>query len=257
MKEKENIEPDLSAVADPAVEQSADDWDVAEKFGVYRWSPPFASRAKKKIPRRGRNHFSVFMLIGDEHGEAGFISGCGSLGEYHTRLLLLNEPDTVDVIEQVGPFPYEEAGQAHGHYLDQLAIKADGRRLAFTDKPYSKVTPEFQAEIHQVREFGVGNGHFNDLYLVTEYARDPIALHNAALMRGCRDPDPEADKRAIEVIVQMREPASLRSLVEMMDLGPPGFRALVRQIRKGAISALVTERIGLDTMVKRMAEGSE
>lgn len=257
MKDKEPTEPDLLAMTDLALIQSGDAPEVASKFGVYRWSPPMASRAKKTIPRRGRNHFSVFMLIGDEEGGPGFISGCGSLGEYHTRLLLLNEPDTVDVIEQVGPFPYEEDGRVHGHYLDQLAVKSDGRRLAFTDKPYAKVSPEFQAEIAQVREFGVGNGHFNELYLVTEYARDPIALHNAALMRGCRDPEPEADNRAIDIIDEMDGPASLRSLVQLMDLGPPGFRALVRQIRKGNISPLVAERIGLDTMVARMTEGSE
>ena len=247
-------------MTDLALIQSGDAPEVAAKFGVYRWSPPFASRAKKAIPRRGRNHFSVFMLIGDEGGGPGVMSGCGSLGEYHTRLLLLNEPDTVDVIEQVGPLPYEEDGQVHGHYLDQLAVKSDGRRLAFTDKPYAKVSPEFQAEIAQVREFGVGSGYFNELYLVTEYARDPIALHNAALMRGCRDPEPEVDHRAIEVIDQMDEPASLRSLVRLIDLGPPGFRALVRQIRKGKISPVVAERIGLDTMVRRgtrVTEGSE
>ncbi|OYU77439.1 MAG: hypothetical protein CFE32_05675 [Alphaproteobacteria bacterium PA3] len=219
---------------------------------AYHWAPPKPSRAQKAIPRRGRNHFSVFMTIGDRSGVGGHSSGCGSLGEYHTRIIALAEPDTIDVIEQVGPFPYvDRENVRHGHYLDQLVVKADGRRLAMSDKPYARVKDEFCEELEQVRNFGVENGSFDELYLVTEYARDPIDLHNAALIRGCRDVDEDVDLRAEKVVADMVGKQTMQTLTDLIDFGPQGFRALVRLIRTGRIRLVNKEKIAFSSLVQR------
>lgn len=243
----------ISAPTEAASQRSAER-DQTPPPGTYRWAPPRPSRAQKAIPKRGRNHFSVFMVIDDEDGGPGVMSGCGSLQEYQSRLLFLAEPDTLDVIEQVGPVPYMKNGRAHGHYLDQLVVKRDGRRLAFSDKPYAHVTPEFENELKQVQDAGVARGLFNQLYLLTEYGRDPVALHNATLIRGCRDRDAEADARAAEVVAAMTGPMQLRALAGQIGLGPRGFRALVRLIKPGRLRTVNHERIGLDTIVERGPE---
>lgn len=219
---------------------------------AYHWAPPKPSRAKKAIPRRGRNHFSVSSTIGDRNGVGGYLSKCGSLFEYHTRIIALAEADTIDVIEQVGPFPYVDRGNVrHSHYLDHLVVKADGRRLAISDKPYARVKDEFGEELAQVRNFGVGNGVFDGLFLATEYAHDPIDLNNAALIRGCRDVEEEVDLRAEEVVADMVGQQTMRTLTDLMDFGPQGFRALVRLIRAGRIRLLNKEKIALSSLVQR------
>lgn len=219
---------------------------------AYYWAPPKPSRAVKTVPRRGRNHFSISMTFGDRDGVGGYISKCGSLGEYQTRLLAIAEPDTIDVIEQVGPIPYlDRNNEPHGHYLDQLVLKEGGRRLAISDKPYHRVRDDFCEELRQVRDFGVENGVFDELYLVTEYARDPIDLYNAALIRGFRDADAEVDLRAEEIVSGMVGPQTMRELTDQIGFGYRGFRALVRLIKPGRIRLLSKAEIGFGSVVRR------
>ncbi|WP_157764541.1 hypothetical protein [Rhodobacter sp. CZR27] len=179
---------------------------------AYVWDDPRPSRAAKPVPKSSHGHFVVQMVIHDSDEDPGQISMCGSLGEYRTRLIALAEPDTVDVIEQVGPVPWtDENGKTHGHYIDQIVVKTGNRRLGLTDKPYRKVTPAFEAEIVQVDAAARKAGVIDRLHLVTEYARDPVKLYNADLFRGCRDADPEADALALEVVEALVGAARCRS----------------------------------------------
>ena len=219
---------------------------------TYFWDDPRPSRAVKPVPKSGHGHFVVQMVIHDTDEQPGQISMCGSLGEYRTRLIALAEPDTIDVIEQVGPFPWtDEKGERHHHYIDQIVVKNDGRRLGLTDKPYRRVTPAFQAEIAQVDAEARKRGAINRLYLVTEYARDPIKLYNADLFRGCRDADPEADALALAVVTDLSGDVPLQSLVAEINRGPRGFRALVRLIRQGILRLAQEEKIKPTTLVIR------
>lgn len=219
---------------------------------TYVWDDPRPSQASKPIPKSSHGHFVVQMVIHDSDDDPGQISLCGSLGEYRTRLIALAEPDTVDVIEQVGPVPWtDDKGKIHGHYIDQVVVKTGDRRLGLTDKPYRKVTPAFQAEIAQVDAAGRNMGAIDGLYLVTEYARDPVALHNADLFRGCRDADPEVDALAAEVVEALDGEAPLQRLVGEINRGPRGFRALVRLIRSGRLRMVSAEKIAQTTLVTR------
>lgn len=219
---------------------------------TYFWDDPRPSRAAKPVPKSGHGHFVVQMVIHDTDEQPGQISMCGSIGEYRTRLLALAEPDTIDVIEQVGPFPWtDEKGVGHGHYIDQIVIKKDGRRLGLTDKPYRRVTPAFQAEIAQVDTEARKRGAIDRLYLVTEYARDPIKLYNADLFRGCRDADPEVDALALAVVSDLSCEVPLLGLVAEINRGPRGFRALVRLIRSGMLRLVCAEKITPKTRVIR------
>lgn len=219
---------------------------------TYFWDEPRPSRAAKPVPRSGHGHFVVQMVIHDTDEQPGQISMCGSIGEYRTRLIALAESDTIDVIEQVGPFPWtDEKGKQHGHYIDQIVVKNDGSRWGLTDKPYRKVTAAFEAEIAQVDAEARKRGAINRLYLVTEYARDPIKLYNADLFRGCRDADPEVDALALAVVIELAGEAPLLSLVAEINRGPRGFRALVRLIRSGMLQLVCAEKITPTTRVMR------
>jgi len=217
---------------------------------TYEWDDPRPSRAAKPVPKSSHGHFVVQMVIHDSDEEVGQISVCGSLGEYRTRLIALSEPDTIDVLEQVGPVPWiDGTGKPHRHYIDQVVVKVDNSRLGLTDKPYRKVTPAFEAEIAQVDAAARRMGVIDQLYLVTEYARDPVKLHNADLFRGCRDTDPEVDALAREVVETLLGETSLQDLVAEIHRGPRGFRALVRLIRSGLLRMVLEEKISHSTLV--------
>lgn len=210
----------------------------------YEWKEPRPSRAKKVIPRSSHGHFVTQMVINDAAGDPGQISRCGSIAEYRTRLIALAEQDTVDVVEQVGPFYWvDDKNKRHEHYLDQVIHKADGRKFGITDKPYRRVSEKFGDEIIQVCKDGQARAEFDELFVVTEYGRDPIKLFNADLMRGCRDADLVADSEAQIVVDEHSGVILLSSLVEAMAMGPRGFRALVRLIASGGLEVCEDEKI--------------
>lgn len=216
----------------------------------YIWNEPRPSRAIKPIPKSAHGHFVVQMVIHDSDDDPGQISKCGSLNEYSTRMIALAEPDTVDVIEQVGPLHWrDQKNKSHEHYLDHLVIKEGGRRIGLTDKPTVFVTEDFQDEIVQVREDGCKKRVFDELYLVTEYARDPITLFNAELLRGCRDKEDDVDAIALTVVADLSLKATLNELVNLINRGPRGFRALVRLIGSGHLVLSKHEKISRDSVV--------
>lgn len=224
----------------------------------YEWKEPRPSRAKKAIPQSSHGHFVVQMVINDNDGSGGQISRCGSIAEYRTRMIALAEPDTVDVVEQVGPLYWlDDNNTRHEHYLDHVVHKADKRKLGFTDKPYRRVSNEFGDEITQVCQDGRAKRVIDELYLVTEYGHDPVTLFNADLMRGCRDIDPMADSEALIAIKEFPDVTALRLLVEMIGMGPRGFRALVRLIQSGNLVLMSNEKISHESLVMRVGGSSE
>lgn len=194
------------------------------------------------------------MNLHDSDADPGQISLCGSMGEYRTRMIALAECDTIDVVEQVGPFRWtDDKEKRHEHFLDHVVFKKDGRRLGLTDKPYLLVTEEFEQEIKQVLQDGRELNAIDDLFLVTEFARDPIKLHNAELFRGCRDLEPEVDNIAQTVASQIVGEVSLQALVAEINRGPRGFRALVRLIQSEVLRLSNEEKISFSTVVKKGA----
>jgi hypothetical protein len=165
-------------------------------------------------------------------------------------MIALAEPDTVDVVEQVGPLYWVDSkNKRHEHYLDHVVHKADKRKLGLTDKPYRKVHAEFGDEINQVCKDGQDKGVIDDLFLVTEYGRDPVKLFNAELMRGCRDADAMADAEAMALVSEMQESSTIRDLVDLIGMGPRGFRAIVRLIRTEVLIMLADEKISHESRV--------
>lgn len=219
---------------------------------IYEWKEPRPSRAKHPIPKSAHGHFVVQMNLHDSDADPGQISLCGSMGEYRTRMIALAESDTIDVVEQVGPLYWtDDKEKRHEHFLDHVVFKKDGRRLGLTDKPYLRVTEEFEKEIQQVLEDGRELDVIDDLFLVTEFARDPIKLHNAELFRGCRDLEPEVDAIALTVASELVGEMSLQALVAEVNRGPRGFRALVRLIQSGVLQLKNEEKISFSTVVQK------
>lgn len=174
------------------------------------------------------------MNLHDSDEDPGRISLCGSLGEYRTRMIALAEPDTIDVIEQVGLLHWtDKENVRHDHFLDHMVYKKDGRCLGLTDKPYLRVTKEFEDEIEQVCADGQQLDVIHDLFLVTEFARDPVKFHNAELFRVCRDT--EVDVIALMVAGDLAVETPIQNLVDEINRGPRGFRAVVGLIRSGVL----------------------
>jgi hypothetical protein len=218
----------------------------------YIWNVPRPSRAQHQIPKSAHGHFVIQMVIHDSDEDPGQISKCGSMGEYQTRMIALAETDTLDVIEQVGPLHHQDGtNEIREHYLDHLVIKDGGKRFGLTDKPTAVVTEDFQGEIVQVREDGRQKNLFNELYLVTEFARDPITLFNAELIRGCRDEEADVDAIAFTVVADVTSKVKLEELVCQVNRGPRGFRALVRLIGSGHLILRKHEKISRESVVVR------
>ncbi|UOA14971.1 hypothetical protein [Sulfitobacter dubius] len=216
----------------------------------YKWKDPRPSRAQKAIPRSAHGHFVVQMVIGDCEDDFGQVSRCGSLAEYYTRMIVLAERDTVDVLEQVGPLNWiDEKGRQREHYLDHVVLKLDDRKVGLSNKPFRRVSQDFGDELAQVLQDGQAKKVIDELFLVTEYAHDPVVAYNAELMRACRDADKEADTEASTAAASIDEPTTLAQLTNIIGLGPRGFRALVRMIQAGDLIMKVEEKISHDSLV--------
>jgi hypothetical protein len=218
---------------------------------AYEWHEPLPSRGKKAIPKSAYGHFVVQMMINDSEENPGQILRSASFAEYRTKMMALAERDTVDIVEQVGPLHwYDSAQKRCDHYVDAVVHKADGRKLGLSDKPYSRVTNELGDELRQVANDGYEKGVLDQLFLVTEFSRDPVKLFNAELFRGCRDADVQADDEARAVAAEIDGHITLRELVELIGMGPRGFRALVRLIYSEELVLVANTKINHDAFVR-------
>ncbi len=98
---------------------------------------------------------------------------------------------------------------------------------------------------------GVRKNLFTELYLVTEFARDPISLFNAELIRGCRDEEADVDAIALTVVADVTSKVKLEELVSQVNRGLRGFRALVRLIGSGHLVLRKHDKISRESVVLR------
>jgi len=87
------------------------------------------------------------------------------------------------------------------------------------------------------------------VYVVTEYGRDPTDLYNADLFRGCRDAEDDVDAIARSVVDRLDGEVSIQALVDEVNRGPRGFRAIVRLISSRRLKMKRKEKITFSTIV--------
>ena len=99
----------------------------------------------------------------------------------------------------------------------------------------AQVTPEFADEV----------------VVMTERDIDPVELFNAEMMHEMRRPDLEADAAARRVMGELAASVQIQDLVEVINLGARGFRAVVRLIRSHDLELTNKVRITHEAFVRR------
>ncbi|KLK93102.1 hypothetical protein AA309_11115 [Microvirga vignae] len=171
--------------------------------------------------------------------------------ELKTLLLLITDPDVVDVWDQPPAVSYvDPAGKERSHTFDFLATMIDGSKRAIAVKPYERVQKiDFESTLRLIGR-QLPDGYAHQICLVTEQELDPIAVHNAELFHDYREPDKEADQAALSVTAKLVGAARLDELSAFIGLGPRGLHALIRLIKSRRLLLTHHERITPRTLVK-------
>jgi hypothetical protein len=202
---------------------------------------PGPSRADRNVPLASKGRFTGHIVAGPG---AGRIIQTESHLEFDWCLCLLARQETAELREQVAFEWSDSDGRIHQHFFDFLTVQIDQRSIAYTVKPTKRISQKFLDEMGIISEQAVSCGFVSDVRLLSEKDLDPVAVFNARLFHGMRVPDPEADAIAGDVVGRMSGTASLIQLTSRTEIGPRGFRALIRlmanhvlvPVRRGRIS---------------------
>lgn len=207
---------------------------------------PSPSIADRDVPLASKGHFSGHVVIGDG---AGRINQTESHLEMNGILCLHYRPNVCEVREQVRFDWFDENGEVFSHYFDCVAVHADGTKIAYAFKAARFATPKFFRKLGVIRAQAVALNVIDDLRVVTEQDLDPTEVHNAWLLHGMRHPDPEADARAAEAIMDARGITRLDELSREIGLGARGTRALFRLIAAGQLQQAELGRLSPEVRV--------
>jgi hypothetical protein len=214
--------------------------------------PPAPFDGDRKIPVVSKGHFTGRLVVGDVDGE-GQVFEVESHLEMQAALILISRLDIVDIRTQVAFEWVDDDGVVHVHYFDFIAYHRDGTRTAIMVKPRCRLESErFLDEAHRVAA-QVTPDFAEAVTIFTDEDVDPVELHNAELMHGMRERDPEADAAMRRLLPSVRGDVRIEDLVALSGLGARAFRAVVRLIAAGALRPCAFERIGYDARVTREA----
>ncbi|WP_316015102.1 hypothetical protein [Roseobacter sp. HKCCA0434] len=209
--------------------------------------PPVGDRS---IKMGVQQHFTGSFIDGDDEGrEIEFESHT----EFMVGLVMLARPDVVNLENQVLFRWLDEEGQTHRHYFDYRATLSDGSRIALVVKKNPKAfDPEFRVGLRDLARRAVPD--FADrLSLITMADLDPVEVHNAQLIHAVRQPDPEPDAAVRDVVASIVGAARISDIAAAAGCRGPGFRSVVRLIRRNELELVAHERISSDTLVRRRA----
>jgi hypothetical protein len=210
-----------------------------------RPAPPDAAR---QVAMGARHHFSGTLIVGEDEGTAVDVE---SHLEMQVALVMLARRDVVHLETQV-PCPWvDAAGHARTHYFDFRLMLRDGSRVALIVKPAKTArTARFRETAARIAA-QVTPDIADRVCVMTDRHVDPIDLHNAELLHGCRTPDPEVDAAARRMIGGLRGAARIGDLVAALDRGGRGFRAVARLLRSHDLDLVRHERITPEAHVTR------
>ncbi|MCE6950704.1 hypothetical protein LAZ29_07160 [Cereibacter sphaeroides] len=211
---------------------------------------PTPSRADRDVPRASRGHFIAHSVLGDG---AGVRVQAGSLLEYKWQLVLNMRPETLELREQVH-FSFGGKNERL-HIFDIVVTEVSGRRIAYTVKPEIRlVSGRFLVEMQEVSLWVHRKRFADDVRLLSDSDLDPTELHNARVLAAVREPDPEADARAIAVAGTLTGARTVRDLADATEMGARGYRAILRLLGSRLLCTYRPERITPDSLVQRGEE---
>jgi len=209
---------------------------------------PAKLRTTRKVAKGTREHFTGQFTFGSDEGRTMDIE---SHTELCVALVTLARPNVVDLENQV-PFKWVTSnGESGTHHFDFRALLADGTRRAIMVKSeYRRQQSEVQDELAQIAA-QVTPEFADEVVVMTERDIDPVELFNAEMMHEMRRPDLEADAAARRVMGGLAAAVQIQDLVEAINLGARGFRAVVRLIRSHDLELTNKVRITHEAFVRR------
>jgi hypothetical protein len=202
----------------------------------------------RKIAKGRREHFSGQFTFGPDEGQTMDV-------ESHTELcvaiMCLSRPGVMSIENQV-PFEWVGPnGKPAVHHFDFRVLMADGTRRAIMVKSeYRLQQPKVQRELAEIAA-RVTLEFADEVVVMTERDIDPVEYHNAEIMHEMRRPDPEADAAARRAIGELVGAVQIQDLVDAIDFGSRGFRAVVRLIRSRDLELINHVRISHEAYVYR------
>ncbi|MEM5543678.1 hypothetical protein WNY61_13115 [Sulfitobacter sp. AS92] len=209
---------------------------------------PQRIQTSRKVAKGRRTHFTGQFTFGSDEGQTMDIE---SHTELCTALVTIARPDVVGLENQV-PFKWVKPnGETATHHFDFRVLMADGSRRAIMVKSeYRRRQPKVQQELAQIAA-QVTPDFADEVIIMTERDLDPVELFNAEMLHEMRRPDPEADATARRIVNEMVASVQIQDLVDAIDLGARGFRAIVRLIRSHELKLVIKVRIAHEAYVCR------
>jgi len=209
---------------------------------------PARLQTTRKIAKGRREHFTGQFTFGSDEGWTMDI-------ESHTELcgaLVIIARHGVVGLENQVPFEWKKPdGKKGTHHFDFRVLMSDGSRRAIMVKSeYRRRQSKVQNELAQIAA-QVTPEFADEVVVMTERDINPVELFNAQMMHEMRRPDLEADAAARRVMGEFAASVQIQDLVEVINLGARGFRAVVRLIRSHDLELTNKVRITHEAFVRR------
>jgi hypothetical protein len=204
--------------------------------------------AARQVAMGARHHFSGTLIVGEDEGTAVDVE---SHLEMQVALVMLARRDVVDLETQVPCQWVDARGQRELHFCDFRVFLRDGTRVVLLVKPAKKAQrPAFRDTVARIAAH-LTPDIADRVCVMTDLHLDPVDVHNAELLHGCRAPDPEVDAAARRLVQNIAGAVRIETLVRKLDADGRGFRAIVRLLRCHELELAHHMRISPDAFVRR------
>ena len=210
-----------------------------EKDKLKSFQPPLLSRATRFPSLRSKASLRgtmVMRLPADDHPRCRVFESDLEKG---TLYLLGARRDVHDVWDQPPAVKFLDAdGKMRDHTFDFRVALTSGELVAIAVKPWARVVKtDFKTELAYVQAM-MPLSFANRVILVTDRSLDKTEVRNAAMFHELRQhEDAEADKAVDAITADLTTPTAINDIVTQSGLGARAFRAIVKAIYRGGLSA--------------------
>ncbi|MEX0319908.1 MAG: hypothetical protein AB3N21_18275 [Ruegeria sp.] len=222
---------------------------MTDQYPAFR--PPHPSRATRNIPLRSKGSLRgtlVAQLPADRHPREIWFE---SKLEERFLFLLLARCDVHDVWDQPPAVAYRDvAGNLRTHTFDFRVVFVSGLTAAVAIKPMALVLKrDFVADLRRIKA-NVPKSFAQKVFLITDRGVNQTEAQNAARFHEfSRMPDGAADRALTNLLATLAGQYRIADLVDQIGLEGRGYRAVVRAIYHGRLSAPRKELISPETIV--------
>ena len=218
-------------------------------------SLPQPSCADRNVPAASKGHCTAHAVLGENQGTVVQAESWLEL----CLLILLNADEDVALLEEQQRFIYGGGTRPPEHIFDVVATLQDGYRIAYTIKPEARLSPDsesgrvFLEKMGKIAWHVEQQGFADSVQLLTDADLNQVDLRNARMFAAVREADPEADLVASRVLEALPDGGcrTLRDLTLETGMAARGYRALIRQMRRGFARQVGRGVIGPKTHVMR------